>query len=63
MDEARIDDERLERAVVARDVQLRPLVAAFVDLDEDPAVRQEQPVTGSCEVGQLLELAAGDGSS
>jgi hypothetical protein len=33
--EARIADE----SALAEDVELRPLVAGFVDLDEDPPVR------------------------
>jgi hypothetical protein len=55
--EARIDDERLGGAV-AECVELRPLVPAFVDEDEDAAAREEQSVDRLREVGDLIELAA-----
>jgi hypothetical protein len=56
MVEARIDDERLECAVVAAEIELGALVAAFVDEDKDPPVRQEPPVNRLRQVGQLLDL-------
>ena len=43
---------------VVEHVQLRPLVAAGVDLDEHAAVRQEEARDRLGEVRQLLELAA-----
>ena len=46
---------------LAVDVELRALVAALVDLDEQPPVRQELPADRLVVVGQLLHLAALDG--
>jgi len=45
-----VDDERL-----VADVQLRPLVAAGVHLDEHASVRQELPEHGLRKSGELLE--------
>ena len=60
MDEARIDDERLELCAGLRveQVQLRPLVPALVDLEQDPAVRQQPARDGLAQVGQLRQPAA-----
>jgi hypothetical protein len=58
--EARIDDERLRLVARLEEVELRPLVAALVDLEQDPAVRQQAAVDGFRQVGQLLELAAAE---
>jgi hypothetical protein len=58
MVEARIDDERLGLSAPLQHVQLRPLVAARVDRKQHPAVRQQRPVDGLGQVGQLLRLSA-----
>jgi hypothetical protein len=61
--EARIDDERLERAVVAAEIQLSALVAAFVDDDENAPVGQPRSTDRLRQVGELLDLAAFDGDT
>ncbi|MBV8257675.1 MAG: hypothetical protein JO073_07635 [Actinobacteria bacterium] len=53
MVEARVDDERL-----AVEVELRPLVPALVDREQQPVVRQQEAVDRLREIGQLLEAAA-----
>jgi hypothetical protein len=54
--EARVDDERLLLPVLAEHVELRPLVAALVDEQQDASVREEQAVGRLRQVGQLPEL-------
>ena len=56
--EARVDDERLRRFPGLEEVELRSLVAALVDFEQDPAVRQQAAVDGLRQVGQLVEVAA-----
>ncbi len=58
VDEAGIDDERVEAAVVAEHVELRAFVATGVDLDEHAPVGQEETRDRLVEARQLLELAA-----
>lgn len=58
--EARIDDERLRLARLAAEVELRPLVAALVEEEQDAAVGEELPVRRLREVGELLEPAAAE---
>jgi ABC-type antimicrobial peptide transport system ATPase subunit len=55
VDVTRIHDQRL-----ALEVELRPLVPALVDLEQQPVVRQELALDGLGVVRQLLELAALD---
>jgi hypothetical protein len=55
VDVARIDHERL-----AVEVELRPLVSALVDLEQEPVVREQLPVDRLGEARQLLELATVD---
>jgi hypothetical protein len=55
--EARIDDELLERAIVATEVQLGALVPAFVDDDENTPVGQPRPVDGLRQGRELLDLS------
>jgi hypothetical protein len=60
VDEARVDDQRLE--TFSEQVELRPLVSALVPLDEDAPVGKELPGRHRLgEVGQLPELAAARG--
>jgi hypothetical protein len=54
--EARIDGERLGVSSGLEHVQLRPLVAALVQLEQHAAVRQELPQDRLVVVGQLREL-------
>jgi hypothetical protein len=56
--EARVHDERLRLATRLEEVELRSFVATLVDLEQDPAVRQQPAVDGLRQMGQLLELAA-----
>jgi hypothetical protein len=51
--EARVDHERL---VV--EIELRPLVPALVDGEQDAVVREQEPVDRLLEVRELLELTA-----
>jgi hypothetical protein len=52
VDVARIHDERL-----AVEIELRPLVAALVDLEQEAVVRQQLPVDRLVVARQLLEVA------
>ena len=55
VDVARIHDQR-----VAVEIELRPLVPALVDLEEEAVVREELPVDRLGVARQLLELTTAD---
>jgi hypothetical protein len=56
-----VDVERIHDQRLALQVQLRPLVPALVDLEQQAVVRQELPLDRLGEARQLLEVATVDG--
>jgi len=58
MVEARVDDERLRLAAPLHEIQLRPLVAARIDGEQDTTVRKQPPIDRFRQISELLRLAA-----